>query len=40
MMTDLAISDIFRVVLMHSIVVAIRSPRRPKLKWAFGVFAC
>ena len=40
MMTDRSASDIFRIVLMHNIVVAVRSPRRPKLKRAFGVFAC
>jgi hypothetical protein len=41
MMTDQAAGDIFRIVLKHNVVVAVRSPRRPKpLNRAFGVFAC
>jgi hypothetical protein len=40
MMTDRPASDIFRIVLKINVVVAVRSPRRPKLNRAFGVFAC
>src|SRR5205807_1291923 len=40
MMTDRPASDIFRTVLKHNVVIAVRSPRRPKPhSEAFGVFA-